>query len=408
MVGFLMWGVYFAALFLSVFWLLVLIEGGWSTRKTDKLKTPKVSVVVPAYNEGDFVGKCIQSLLDLDYPKKQLEIIVVNDGSFDNTKKVCEEFGGEIKLINLEKNSGRKAIPLNIGLKQAQGEFVVCLDADSIVDPNALKRMLPYFDDDVGAVTPALKVFDPKTLIQKLQWFEYLFSILLRKLMSLIDAIYVTPGPFSIYRRKLVLDLGGFDENNITEDMELALRLQAKNYRIENAPDAYVYTQTPARLGELYSQRKRWYYGLLYNSAKYKDIFFNKRYGDFGWLMPLNIISVVVLMISTPLILYYTLNPLWDVFVRLLLVDFDVITYLLNLRFDLNILDFNYLKVVIILAVGFMGVLTLLLSHFFSHEKARKYGLRPVLAFMLFYFLFLGILWIGTFIQLPTISKRRW
>jgi biofilm PGA synthesis N-glycosyltransferase PgaC len=235
-----MWGVYFASLFLSVFWLLVLIERGWGRREGDLERTPKVSVIVPAYNEEEFIGDCVRSLLALDYPKDRLEVVVVNDGSSDRTREICESFGDKISLINLEKNSGRKAIPLNVGLREASGELVACLDADSVVDARALRRMLAYFDDDVAAVTPALKVLEPANLLQKMQWFEYLFAILLRRLMSLIDCIYVTPGPFSLYRRKLVLGLGGFDENNITEDMELALRLQANHYRIENAPDAYV------------------------------------------------------------------------------------------------------------------------------------------------------------------------
>jgi cellulose synthase/poly-beta-1,6-N-acetylglucosamine synthase-like glycosyltransferase len=403
-----MWGVYFASLFLSIFWLLVLIEEGWSRRKEDLEYTPRVSVVVPAYNEGEFIGDCIQSLLSLDYPKDKLEVIVVNDGSTDKTREICESFGNKIKLVNLTKNSGRKAIPLNIGLQSASGEFVACLDADSVVDPHALRRMLPYFDDDVSAVTPALKVRDPKNMLQKMQWYEYLFAILLRKLMSLIDCIYVTPGPFSLYRREVVLSLGGFDEKNITEDMELALRLQANNHRIKNAHDAYVYTNTPERFGELYKQRKRWYYGLLYNSSKYKSLFFNKSYGDFGILMPLNIISVMVLVISTPLILYYTLNPLAKNIWRLFLVNFDIMPYITNFSFNFNLLDIDYLKLLVILAVGFMGVLSLLLSNRFSNERIRKHGVAPVVAFMLLYFLFLGVLWIGTLADLPRISKRRW
>ncbi len=404
------WIVYLCALYLSVFWLLVLLANMRLIKNSDEgtENLPKVSVVVPAYNEEEIVAESIKSLKDLDYPKDLLEIIVVNDGSKDNTKAICEKIEG-IKLINLEKNSGTKAIPLNIGLREATGEIVACLDADSVVDPKALKRMMPYFSDPrVVAVTPALKVYKPANLIQKLQWYEYIFAVFLRKLMSLIDSIYVTPGPFTLFRRDVLMSLGGFDEKNITEDMEIALKLQQNDYKIKNAIDADVYTKAPEDLKTLYKQRRRWYYGLIHNSIKYKKLFFNTQYGDFGILMPLHMLSAIVLVISTVLFWYYLLNPIIDEVNGLMLIGFDLPVYLRNLHFDFIFLDLDYTKVFVALFVLILGTLTLVLSHRFSKERIMKYGLPAVLVFMFFYFIFLGCIWMGVILELASGTKRRW
>jgi cellulose synthase/poly-beta-1,6-N-acetylglucosamine synthase-like glycosyltransferase len=368
-----------------------------------------VSVIVPAYNEEENIAESITSILGLDYPEDKLEVIVVNDGSKDGTLKECRKFEGRIKLINLPKNSGTKAVPLNVGLRKAGGEIVACLDADSIVERENLKKMLPYFDaPEVAAVTPALKVFKPESLIEKLQWYEYLFAILLRKLMSLIDCIYVTPGPFSLYRREVIQKLGGFSEENITEDMEMALRLQANHYRIRNAMDAYVYTKAPDNLDKLYRQRRRWYQGLLVNSRLYRRIFFNREYGDFSILMPLNVASVVVLMLSTILFFYYLLKPMADFLVKLFLIDFDLMVYFRNVKLTVYPLDFAYMKLFVLLVVFLFGLLSLYLSHRFARERIRRYGIRPVIAFSLFYFLFLGTLWIGTVAEFIKGARNRW
>ena len=405
-----MWGVYFSALYVAVFWLIVLIEE-WARKEeeVDSDYEPAVSIIIPAYNEEEHVAECIQSVLDMDYPREKLEVIVVNDGSTDGTLAECRKFKDKIKLINLKKNSGSKAVPLNKGLAVASGEIFGGLDADSYVTPEALKRMLPHFAErEVAAVTPALKVSRPKNLLQKLQWFEYLFAILLRKLMSLINCIYVTPGPFSLYRREVVKKLGGFDEKNITEDMELALRLQAHHYKIKNAVDAYVLTSAPADGRGLYAQRRRWYYGLIYNSVKYKNIFFNPEYGDFSILMPLNVMSVLVLMASTGLFAYYLIKPVVEHLLKLLLVDFDLLPYLASFNLNWIMWDINYLKLFVIIAVVVMGLVSLVLSHWFARERILKYGLRPVLYFTMFYFLFLGFLWIGTIGGLIRDRKVRW
>ncbi|MBD3260744.1 MAG: glycosyltransferase [Candidatus Altiarchaeales archaeon] len=403
-----MWIIYFCSLYLAVFWLLVLVAGKKKTERKFS-EWPLVSILVPAYNEGECVGECLNSLLQLDYPRQKLEIIAINDGSTDTTLKEMQKFSEQVKVIDLEENKGTKAVPLNEGLRQAKGEFVACLDSDSIVESDVLKKMLKSFtDEDIGAVTPALKVYKPESMVEKLQWFEYILAIFLRKLMSFIDSVYVTPGPFTLYRKKVLEEVGYFDEDNITEDMEMALRIQKHQYRIENVEDAYIHCYSPESLVNLYQQRRRWYEGLTANTFKYYDLFFNRSYGDFGILMPLNVVSVGVLLVSTGLFSYYFLEPLIRQVINLYLVEFDFMVFLKNMEFNMLLLDFDYTKIFVMGAVAVMGVLTLVLSHRMSREKILKHGFKPLLVFMMFYFSFLGYMWAGTLARMVFGRKKKW
>jgi len=144
----LLWISYFISLYFSVFWFLVFLDDKLDRRKETKPRLkrfPIVSVIVPAYNEEDSIQGTLRSLINLDYPIDKLQLIVVNDGSKDNTEEMAQAFIKEhdscdIILIN-QKNQGKGAA-LNTGLKHAQGEFFACLDADSFVEKEALKRML--------------------------------------------------------------------------------------------------------------------------------------------------------------------------------------------------------------------------------------------------------------------------
>ncbi len=411
MIEILTWAIYLCSLYFAVFWLLVLLEnrGRMVSEKVVK-KWPFVSIVVPVYNEERMIGKCIKSLLNLDYPRDRREIIAVNDASTDRTREICESFGRKIKLINLKKNSGRKAVPVNIGIRSARGTIIACLDADSVVDKNALRTMVPHFNDEgIAAVTPSMKVFRPKNLLQRFQWFEYVFAILLRKLMQFLDSVYVTPGPFSLYRKDVIEKLGYFDENNRTEDMEIALRLQKNNYRIKHALDAVVYTDVPSTMDSFYSQRRRWYQGLLYNSWKYRRIFFNRDYGDFGlFMMPMNLISAGFVITSALIFTYYIVKPLFDRIYRMFLVGFDVGVYFNNLVPSILLLDFDFTKLFVGWAVIASGIAIIWISHRYAGERMKKFGLSSLLMFVIFYFVLIGYVWVIILAELSRGFKRNW
>ncbi len=289
------------------------------------LNFPTVSIIVPCFNEALTVSKTIHSLLHLDYPQDKLSIVVVNDGSTDNTLEVLKEFNGNPQInIFTKENEGSKFAALNFALERISTDLVGCLDADSFVDSEALRRMIPYFDDaETMAVTPSIKVFEPKSVLQHVQKIEYNWGIFLRHMLAEMNALYVTPGPFSIFRTKIFAEIGGYRHAHHTEDMEMALRLHKNGYKITNSHGAYVYTVTPAQFPALYKQRVRWSYGFLNNAIDYKDMLFNKKYGNIGiFVLPIAIFSMFSTIYAMSNMIWNTFNKLGEVATRVSAVGF--------------------------------------------------------------------------------------
>jgi len=346
----LLWVAYFLSLFFAVFWLITFITSEDKKPLKKLSRFPLVSVIIPAYNESANIAKTINSVLKLDYPSDQLEIIVVNDGSKDDTAAKTREViaahpDRNVRLIS-QVNRGKGAA-LNTGLRQCRGEFFVCLDADSFPNPDALQVILPLFDesDDVAAGLPALKVAKGGNILQKMQRYEYIVNMFYKELMAKLDCIRVTPGPFSVYKTAIIKRLGGFDEhNNITEDLEMALRLQKFNYRLAQTLDTYVETLPPQTLRGLYAQRNRWYKGSILNTLDYWKMLFNRRYGDFGVMqMPTTLISGAITILIVCSMVYYALKPVFIKLYHLSLVNFDFMTFVNNFLLNFHLLVFGLL-----------------------------------------------------------------
>jgi len=279
----------FASLYFLTYLLLTYLE----EEKQDPCtaETPPVTVLIPAYNESKTIEKTLASAIALDYPR--LQIIVIDDGSADDTAEKARRTG---VAVLRQKNAG-KANALNNGIGHAKGEFIATLDADSQVAPDALRHMLGYFQDPkVMVVTPTMKVVGGEGTLVRLQKAEYLFSNFMTKIFSLLDSIMVTPGPFSLYRASVFMELGGFDETSHTEDNEMALRIQSKNYLIRSSHNAVVYTKVPDNLGALFRQRKRWYAGYVENLRKYSGLI-RPKYGELGcFILPLTTLLVILML----------------------------------------------------------------------------------------------------------------
>jgi cellulose synthase/poly-beta-1,6-N-acetylglucosamine synthase-like glycosyltransferase len=287
---------------ISIFLIFIKHRSRIHAPDTDKNRgwEPFVSVVIPVYNEEKSIGKTIEALLEAEYPKNKMEILVVDDGSTDKTPKIVGSFNDKrIKLLR-KQNEGNAAYAKNYGIKHAKGEIILTLDADSYVEKDAIRKLLMYFDEDVGAVTSAVKVYEnPErklSFIEKLQKVEYIFTIFNRKLFSFINGVWVTPGPLSAFRKEIFDELGLFNVKNIMEDQEMALRIQEANYKIASCTDAAVYTVVPNTLGDLYRQRIRWNRGGMKNTFEYKHLT-HLRYGDFGlFIMPMSLVSIFLLL----------------------------------------------------------------------------------------------------------------
>jgi len=266
--------------------------------------TPLLSIVLPAYNEEQYIVKSIRSLLDADYPKDKLDIIIVDDGSTDNTYRVAKAFEGQ-NLRVFTKGNGGKGAALNFGLAKAKGELLATMDADSYIAKNTIREMIPHFEEEgVMAVTPAVKIRPSGSWLKEFQRVEYLMIIFSRKVLSFIDSVPVTVGPFSMFRKSVFDEIGGFDEHNLVEDQEIALRIQAHNYKIRSSITADVYTEPPDNMKDLLKQRVRWQRGGIRNYWRYRGMI-KPEYGDFGmFFVPLNFAAITAFFLVLGLLLY--------------------------------------------------------------------------------------------------------
>lgn len=292
----------FITIFLESFILVTLLsKPACEARKRVPAKgngeyVPSVAVIVPCWNEATTITATRDSLLALDYPKEKLEIILVNDGSTDATPSVMENFPVHPQVRIIHKENGGKHTALNVGIAATDAEVIGCLDADSFVASDALREIIPCFTDiHIAAVTAAMSVHQPKTIIQHMQNAEYTFGITLRHVFASINGLYVTPGPFSFYRHSVIKELGGFRLGHHTEDMEMALRIQRAGYSIENAPRAHVYTKAPSTIANLLKQRVRWTTGFLRNVlGEYRSLIGSPAQGALGMLvLPSALIAIV-------------------------------------------------------------------------------------------------------------------
>jgi len=240
---------------------------------------PRVTIIVPAYNEENCLGQTIEALLEVDYPYK--EIIVVDDGSTDKTYDIATRYKGEGVTV-LRRPNGGKTAALNYGLLFAQGEIVVTVDADSLVSRGALKEIVRRFEDQrVSAVAGNVKVLNRHSLLTKCQALEYIVDInMFRRAFDIFGAVPCIPGCLGAFRKEVLAGVGFYDPSTLTEDFDSTVKvLKAKGS--VRACDARVYTQAPETLKDFYRQRLRWYRGNLQTIIRHKDAFANPR---FGWL----------------------------------------------------------------------------------------------------------------------------
>lgn len=290
----------FIALFFESFMLVTFLSDPARKRRagisTLSAEVPKVAIVVPCWNEDTTVGGTVESLLALDYPQDKFSIVLINDGSTDKTASVIDSFAEHPQITALHKENGGKFTAMNLGIEYTKdAEFIGFLDADSFVAPDALREIIGAFTEpDIMAVTASMSIHEPHTIMQRMQYAEYSFGIMLRHIFASINGLYVTPGPFSFYRRSVFSTVGLFKHAHLAEDMEMAMRLQRAGFRIGNALRARVYTKGPSSLPKLLTQRVRWTTGFLRNTLfDYRDLIGNKQNSVLGLMvLPLGLLSI--------------------------------------------------------------------------------------------------------------------
>lgn len=243
---------------------------------------PFVSIIVPVYNEGKVLAKSIASLLNLNY--KNYEIIIVNDGSTDNTAEIAEQFVGfkqgkynQIKISLINKENGGKSTALNAGIKFAEAEFILCMDGDSQLSPDSLRTAVRHFKDkNIGAVAGNVKVLNRRRFLTDLQALEYIEGLnMARSAQSFIRAVNIIPGPIGMFRKNAISQAGWYSSDTFAEDADLTLKILAKGWKIYYEPRAISYTEAPSSIQQLLKQRYRWTRGIIQSIRKHKKLLVN-------------------------------------------------------------------------------------------------------------------------------------
>ena len=334
---------YFSALQLVLFGLLILSFFDMRRRLAQNFYadyeavakshfTFPISVLVPAHNESAGIVESVRSVLSLDYP--QHEVIVINDGSTDETlEKLVKEFGlerreivcrrslptrGAIRgmyrssavpnLLVVDKEHGGKSDALNTGLNLSRYPLFCTVDADSVFQENALLRVVrPFLEDPdrVVAVGGQVRVANgcriqrgrvveprlPSNILAAFQVVEYLRAFVASRLgLSAMNNLLILSGVFSLFRKDVVIEAGGYDTSTVTEDMELVLRLHRRMremdrpYAVVFLPDPICWTEVPEGIGALARQRSRWHRGLIHSLWRHKSLIWGKRSGTLRWI----------------------------------------------------------------------------------------------------------------------------
>jgi cellulose synthase/poly-beta-1,6-N-acetylglucosamine synthase-like glycosyltransferase/peptidoglycan/xylan/chitin deacetylase (PgdA/CDA1 family)/spore germination protein YaaH len=264
---------------------------------------PSITVIVPAYNEEKVIEHTIRSVLASDYPS--MRIIVVDDGSRDRTTEVVrEKFAREIasnKILLLTKPNGGKADSLNHALKQSEDEIYVGIDADTVIAPSAISRLVPHFADPrIGAVAGNAKVGNRVNLWTRWQALEYITSQNFeRRALNVFGAVSVVPGAIGAWRTAAVRGAGGYPTDTVAEDADLTMSLLKNGWRVVNEDRAVAYTEAPTTANGLMRQRFRWSFGILQAVWKHRSAMLKR--SRLGWIaLPNIVIFQIVLPLLSP------------------------------------------------------------------------------------------------------------
>ena len=258
---------------------------------------PGVTVLIPAHNEESVIVQTVQSVLlsDLNY----IHVIVVDDGSSDGTLELLQSNFGRNESVQIIHQVNRgKAAALNNALSHAQTEFVVTIDADTEIEPNAIRKLLRHFSDPkVGAVAGNVKVGNRSRWLTRWQALEYITSQNMEKrAFDLLNCITVVPGALGAWRREAIEAVGGITADTVAEDADLTIAIRRLGWRVTYDEEAIAWTEAPETPGQLIRQRFRWTFGTLQSFWKHADTLFRPKYGTLGCVALPNIFVFQILL----------------------------------------------------------------------------------------------------------------
>jgi biofilm PGA synthesis N-glycosyltransferase PgaC len=314
-----------SALFVFAIFMVVIIGFGYAAlswvryRRRARIVFPgpaeiglSTSVVLAAFNEEPVIARTLRSILTSDYPI--LEVIVVDDGSTDGTAdQVRSVIARDPRVVLLSQPNTGKAIALNNGVEKATGDFVVSLDADTIMESSTVTNLMRHFAldgaDRLGAVAGVVRVGNRETnVLTRWQALEYLTQIgVERSAQDALGAISIIPGACAAWRKEAILDAGGYSNITLAEDCDLALTMHHLGWKVTQDDQALAYTEAPETVDDLLAQRTRWTFGTLQAIWKHRGMLFRPRYGALGcFVLPNYVLSVLTPVIFTPFLLFMT------------------------------------------------------------------------------------------------------
>lgn len=358
-----------------------------------------ISIIIPAYNEEMTIVDTIHSLLNLEY--KLYEIIVVNDGSKDKTAEILVEsfqmmrtrrpirrrikckaetevflsYDYKVPITLITKENGGKADSLNLGINAAEYPYVVCMDADSMLQHDALERIArtALENKNVIAVGGLVRIVNdvvvedgivvdyrlPKKLVLCMQVIEYDRSFLASRLLfDKFNGNLIVSGAFGLFRKDILIGIGGYDSSTVGEDMEIIVRMHAfarankKPYRIRYAPDAVCWSQAPGTMKDLMKQRRRWHIGLFESIVRHRQALFNPIYGLLSFVS------------FTYYIVYELLSPYIEVFGLICIILASLI----------GLINVPYMLMFMAIYIVFNSIMSL--AAFYSRVLAMDIALR--------------------------------
>jgi len=290
------------AVFIFMSFLFVVVLMATLKKEWYKEFEPKVSIIIPAYNEETRIKNCLDSILASSYKKNKIEIVVVDDGSTDNTLKVLKSY--RIKVLK-QKHLG-KSKALNKGISAAKNEFVLVIDADTRIDKDFIKEIVkPFSDKEVGATTGIIKLSNNKGVLPMFQNVEYGFYNLIRHSFSSLfkNSVWFL-GALACYRKKIIKKIGLFKTDSLTEDIDIAMDINRAGYKNISVGKAFGYTNVPTSLKELYKQRARWWIGALQSLFKNRDMLSSKHGISIMFLFKNQIFWSIYAIAYLPLLAY--------------------------------------------------------------------------------------------------------
>ena len=258
---------------------------------------PLVSVIIPAYNEEINVVSTVKQLLLSSY--KNTELIVVDDGSTDNTLMELEKhFSTHSKVTLLTHPNSGKASAINLGIRNAKGTLLFCIDADTLIDVDAIAKMVPLFENPtIGAAAGNVKVGNKINMVTRWQHMEYVSGQNFdRYAFDSVNAIMVVPGAIGMFKKEAVEEAGLFTTDTLAEDCDLTIKLLALGYTVTSCNTAIARTEVPNNMSMLFKQRKRWTFGVMQSFWKHKYLLFNLRRPNIGWYLLPNILLFQMLL----------------------------------------------------------------------------------------------------------------